>query len=178
MNAAELERVQAEDRVVAELDYLGICYLSQTNRFQVHSTRPPAELLSALLNQPSSRVRTAVIPLLLAHPEFQDDVPTAAIRLNGPRRRLLELFYSAAVFLQRKYAARLLELQGADFQELHDLFSERLGIPDDLSPSESLNRLAARHRELTSCVANWAGTYENGVKHWLRRQEKERAWNR
>jgi hypothetical protein len=178
MNTAEMERIKAEDQVVAELAFLGVRYLSQTNRPRVRTNRPPAELLAEVVAQPSSRVRTAVIPLLLARPEFQTFVPAAGARLNQPLLSLLEVLYTAAVFLQRKHAGLLVKLQGADFQELQDLYSISLGIPSDISPQDGLKRLGELHQELTGRSANWVGTYENAVRQWLRRLNLERIWNR
>jgi len=168
----------AEEQVIAELARLGIGYLSHSGEPFETVVRRPDQLLADIVRQPSSRVRTSLIPLLLARPELSAYVPLARSRLRGPSRKLLELFYSAALFLQRKYRSILVGIQTDGFQELPDLYSEHLGITAGLPVEESLGILARRHRALTGTVANWAGTYENAVQHWLRHHENERRWNR
>ncbi len=148
-------------------------YLSHASDQNVQSIRPPDQILANLVRQPSSRVRGALIPLLLSHPEYQNAIFQARSHLRGPRRRLLELFYTAAMFLQRKHQRCLIKMQGETFRVLIDLFSKSLGIPAGLSPEESLARLAVRHEEISGLHANWVGTYESAFQHWFRYHQKE-----
>jgi hypothetical protein len=86
---------------------------------------------------------------------------------------MLELFCTAACFLQKKYEKRLRQLQGSEFRPLPDLYSERLGIPAGLAPEAGLAELAFCHRRLTGAAANWAGTYEHALNNWLRRRQRD-----
>ena len=93
-----------EERLVAELELLGIRYLSRYTSDQAERIRPPDVLLADLVRQPSARVRAAVLAVLLAHPEYAEAVPTALQQLGPAERRTLRLFYTAAVLLQQEYA--------------------------------------------------------------------------
>jgi len=170
-------KLLAEDRIVAELSDLGIRYLSRVTDVRVDSFRPVEQLLADLVRQPSSRVRTATIALLLEHPEYAECIPTAIATLRGSNRIVLKLFYTAAVYLQRKYASILRGLQGYTFQWLPDFYSVELKIPPDLSLEESLKELGYCHQILTSQMANWAGTYENAAHQLIRYHRLERVWN-
>jgi hypothetical protein len=170
-------KILTEEQTVAELALLGIRYLSQATDTKVDHTRPGEQLLADLVRQPSSRVRTAVIALLLEHPEYAAFIPAAVAKLRGSNRIALKLFYTAAVFLQRKYYLIFQELQGQAFQWLPDIFSAELGIPSDLSDGECLVALGLRHQALTGKFANWAGTYNNVACLLLRRRQMETGWN-
>jgi len=78
-------RIQAEfireDALVGELEYWGVRYLTRRTTNPRTVTRSPEQLLSDLVRQPSSRVRNAVIALLLLHPEFASQVQLAIKRL-------------------------------------------------------------------------------------------------
>ncbi len=168
----------AEEQIVAELALLGVNYLSQAASIQVDYPRPGDQLLADLVRQPSSRVRTAVIALLLEHPEYATFMSEAIIKLHGRNRMVLKLFYIAAVFLQKKYYSVLTEIQGQAFQWLSDDYSIELGIPSGLQPEEGLEVLGRRHQKLTGMAINWAGTYDNAARHLLRQKKLEQGWNR
>jgi hypothetical protein len=116
-------KYQVEDQIVQELVLLGIGYLSGPDETQGQSVRMPEQLLVDLMKQPSSRVRTALIPLLLEHPEYASFIKPAHSRLTGSRRKLLALFYTAAVFA-----------------------AEQLGILIGGTPDEKLARLGSSPR--------------------------------
>jgi hypothetical protein len=169
-------KLSDEDQIVAELALLGIHYLSQRIDVHVDVSRPVDRLLADLVRQPDSRVRTAVIALLLEHPEYSAFVPDAVMHLRGSNRILIKLFYTAAVILQQKYAPVLTEYQGKNFIWLPDVYSRELGVPAELLPSEQLRVLSNRHSELMDSKANWLGTYDNAARHLLRQKELERLW--
>ena len=60
-------------------------------------------LLADLVQQPSARVRAAVIAVFLAHPEYAAAVPAALERLGPTERLTLRFFYTAAVLLQQEH---------------------------------------------------------------------------
>ncbi len=72
-----------EERIVAELEMLGVRYLSRRIAGSPPHPRAPDQLLADLVRQPSARVRDALIALLLAHPEFASAVPFALARLSA-----------------------------------------------------------------------------------------------
>jgi hypothetical protein len=178
MNQHEREEPTEEEKLVAELDLLGIRYLSRQSSYQARRTRSPELLLTDLIRQPSARVRTAVISVLLAHPQYARAISSALERLRPAERLTLQLFYTAAVLLQQEYADQLRPFVAARQQHLPDLFSAEFGLPLEGPPRERLVLLGSVHRQRTGATVNWPGTYDNAARHLLRRWELERQWNR
>lgn len=165
-----------EERLVAELELLGVRYLSRHTFDRAERVRPPDILLADLVRQPSARVRAAVIAVLLAHPEYAQAVPAALERLRPAEQRTLRLFYTAAALLQREYVERLQPFVAR--QWLPDRFAVDLDLPDAASPRERLAALGREHQQRTRICVNWVGTYENVVRCLLRSWELEAQWNR
>jgi hypothetical protein len=165
-----------EDRLVAELELLGITYLSRHAPTAVDSVRAPHELLSDLIRQPSARVRGALIAVLLLHPDLVTAVPAAMSRLSQAEQTTLRILYTASVILQAKYADRL-QIIAPSTRPLPDLFSLGLGLLRNGSPDEQLSALGHIHRHLSGSTVNWAGTYDNVAQHLVNRLERERQWN-
>jgi hypothetical protein len=168
--------IQSEERLVAELERLGVRYLSRQTSERASRNRAPHKLLADLVRQPSSRVRAALIALLLANPSFAEHVPAALKSLPLEHAQTLKLFYTAAMLLQRQYAAPLQTFLGADWRWLPDLFSAEFNLPA-AAPREQLGILANLHQQKTGMTLNWAGTYENAARHLLRRWGLEQTWN-
>jgi len=166
-----------EERLVAELETFGVCYLSRQAVVQVGQVRSPARFLADLIQQPSSRVRTAFIAVLLAQPALAQAVPAALTRLKPQEQLTLKLLYTAAMLLQKKHAERLHLFLAERWQWLPDLYSAELGLAIDQPPDELLRALGIAHREQTGITLNWTGTYENVAYHLLRRWELEQQWN-
>jgi hypothetical protein len=166
-----------EERLVAELECLGIRYLSRQTGFRAEQVRLPADLLADLIRQPSARVREAVIAVLLAHPEYAGSIPEALMRLTAPEQLVLRLFYTASVLLQQQYAGMLQAFMTDQWQRLPDLFSAELGLPIEGEPRERLVKLGQTHRRRTRAAVNWTGTYENVAHKLVRAWELERQWN-
>ena len=170
------ESDEEEEQLVAELELLGIRYLSRCTPDRAQSVREPDALLADLVRQPSARVRNAVIAVLLSHPGYADALPAALERLRPAERRTLRLFYTAAVLLQQEHAERLQSFVTG--QRLPDRFAADLGLPPAASPRERLLALGRRHRQQTQTVVNWVGTYESVARRLLRSWELEAQWNR
>jgi hypothetical protein len=168
-------QIQNEERLVAELEWYGVRYLSRRTDQKAVRLRAPRKLLADLVQQPSSRVRLALIALLLARPSFAEHVPAALETLPPAQAQTLKLFYTAAVVLQRQYAASLRPFLGADWRWLPDLFSAEFNLPS--ASGEHLRALARLHQQNTGMTLNWAGTYENVARRLLRRWELEQTWN-
>jgi hypothetical protein len=176
----ELERhknssFEEEERIVAELKLLDVGYLSRRTPVRAKHVRPPDVLLADLVRQPSARVRSAVIAVLLAHPEYAAAVPAALEHLGPTERLTLQLFYTAAVLLQQEHAKRLRAFVGG--HQLPDWFSAELGLPQTARPHERLEALGRQHRQCTQARVNWTGTYESVAQHLLRSWELEARWN-
>lgn len=168
--------LQEEERIVAELELLGVRYLSRHTSERVEHARPADALLADLVRQPSARVRAAVIAVLLAHPEYSDAVPTALERLRPSERMTLRLFYTAAVLLQQEHAEQLQPF--VPDGRLPDRFAEDLDLPDAPLPGEQLAALGQQHRRQTRVNVNWVGTYQNVARRLLRSWELAALWNR
>jgi len=161
--------------LVDALDTLGVCFLrggsGATRNFS------PAVLIAALASSPEARLRMALIPLFLAHPEFAPKVRSAARSLLAKDAVVLRCTYTAAVWLQAKYRVRLEAVCGPQ-PALPDLFGEVLGITGQTEPDSALPLLAQRQRELTGITLNWLGTYEHAAQSWLRFREQKNQWQR
>jgi hypothetical protein len=164
-----------EERLVAELELLGIRYLSRCTSDRAECVRSPDVLLADLVRQPSARVRAAVIAVLLAHPEYAEAMPVALQQLRPAERWTLQFFYTAAVLLQLEYAERLRSFIAG--QRLPDRFAVDLGLPDTASPRERLAALGQQHQQQTRMYVNWVGACENVVRCLLRSWELEVQWN-
>ncbi len=165
-----------EERIVAELELLGVRYLSRRTSERARHVRPPDALLADLVRQPSARVRAATIAVLLAHPEYAAGVSHALERLPPAEQQTLRIFYTAAVLLQQEHAERLQHY--VPVQHLPNRFATDLGLSATAPPSEQLTALGQRHRQQTQAVVNWVGTYEDVARHLLRSWELEARWNR
>ena len=170
--------IAEEEKLVAELELMGVRYLSRQTVYQAIGIRPPASLLADLIRQPSARVRLAVIAALLSHPEYAESVPAALTQLSPSEQLTLKLLYTAACLTQREYADRLRHFMADRWHWLPELFSAEFSLPAEGTPRERLTSLGEAHRRLTGAAVNWAGSYANVVERLLRRWELERAWSR
>ncbi len=136
----------------------------------------PAELIAALAQSQEARLRLALIPLFLEHPEFAAYARPVAASLGARPRLMLQCYYSAAVWLKQKHRARLESLPGAK-ASLPDLFSRALGIARTDDPDLNLQLLAKRHQELGGEKVNWLGTYHHAAQIWLRGLEMQHVRN-
>lgn len=136
----------------------------------------PAELIQGLARAPEARLRAAIIPLVLRHPEYATDVRAADQALSDLARVTCECFYTAAVLLQRKYHERLARVFGAQ-PRLPDWFSVVLGITFSSDVDASLRALGERHAAFTGLPINWCGTYQHAAERLIRYCEVEAKWN-
>jgi hypothetical protein len=155
------------DELASALHTLGVDFiLGEASAEETYHQRP-AVLITALAESKDARLRLALIPLFLDHPEFTAYVQKAAQSLASEARLTLQCYYTAAVLQQQKYSARLKMLIG-EKQLLPDLFSQDLGLATTGDPDQRLQLLARRHRALTGAEVNWLGTYQHAVQVWLR----------
>lgn len=135
----------------------------------------PATLLASLAASDEARLRLALIPLLLRHPEYARQA-TAALRLLPPAAQTcFKCYYTAAMLLQTKHRSRLETLWGR-LDLLPDLFSAELGVPQPTDPDDALCILAMRQRALTNRSINWLGTYKHGADRLLQFLERREQW--
>ncbi len=127
----------------------------------------PARLLKALAQSDEARLRLSLIPLFLEHPEYATHVHTAASQLDPAALLTLQSYYSAAVWLSRKYQM--------DDLLLPDIFSTELGLNPGDDPEENLRALAKRHKELSRSFVNWLATYQHAEQVWRKGLEYQKG---
>jgi len=163
------------DRLVTELNSLGVRFLSGGDPARTEPALSPAALIAGLAEQEEARVRLALIPLFLVRPALAGAAPAALADLDAPVQVTLRCFYTAAVLLQQIHAAELRRLLGEQ-PVLPDHFSGELGLPSTGSPQQRLRRLGDRQRALSGLAANWPGTYQHAAERLLRQLKLERQW--
>jgi hypothetical protein len=163
-----------EDQLVSELWARDVRFILG-NQFTSTPLLPPADLMASLAQSVNARVRFSLIPLLLRHPEFSAEAKNADGLLSKQTNQyVLRFYYTAAVFLQRKYQQQLSRLLGKQTQ-LPDLFSNILGVPPEKDPDLALEQLAKQHQVLSGQFINWLGTYKHAAEVWLKQMELQKA---
>lgn len=147
------------DQLTHALRMLGVNFILGGKDTNVSLHKHPVRLIAALAQSDEARLRLSLIPLLLEHPEYASHVRGVAKELAPPARLTLQCYYSAAVWLQRKY-----HLENTT---LPDHFSKDLNLTPVNEPEENLRLLAKRHRELSGSFTNWFGTYMHAAQVWL-----------
>lgn len=159
--------------LVDALNTIGVLFLR--GGLGSHREMGSDTLLAALAASLEARLRLALIPLLLAHPEFSEDVDAALQSLSSEAAIVLRCYYTAAHWLQAKYRTRIGSLFG-DQPALPDLFGDELGLVGQSRPDIALRSLALCQQKLSGREINWLGTYEHAAQNWLRFMEYEDRW--
>jgi hypothetical protein len=131
----------------------------------------PVRFLAALAASKEARLRLALIPLLLQHPEFSAYVRSAIKIIEPSARVTLQCYYMAAYFLQRIYRPKLDAVVG-EKAWLPDIFSNELLLACSDDDEINLEQLAERHKNLSGAQVNWSGTYHHAVRKWLASLER------
>jgi hypothetical protein len=157
------------------LHTLGVKFIIGGNYTEETLHKHPPRLIAALAGSKEARLRLALIPLFLEHPEFAAYVRPVAANLNASTRLTLQCYYCAAVWLQQEYQARLESILGSK-PSLPDHFSRELGLQQTLNdPEPNLQMLAERHQVLSGEKVNWLGTYRHAAQVWLKGLENRNA---
>ena len=163
------------NELVGALDALDVHFLTGGESSRSACSLAPEDLFAQLAAQPDARIRLAIIPLLLRHPDFAMALPAAIEQVTGETRQLLKLYYTAGVLLQRYFRHSLEHLLGVQLL-LPNLFGSDLGVSLVSEPREDLQRLGEQHALLTGLNINWAGTYEYAAQRLIKRLEHEVLW--
>ena len=123
----------------------------------------PSRLISALAQSDEARLRLSLVPLFLEHPEYAPRVRTVAKKLDSSAQLTLECYYSAAMWLAKKYQLNI---------SLPDYFSKDLNLTPVDKPDENLRALAKRHAELSGSYVNWLATYQHAEQVWRKGFER------
>lgn len=132
----ELGRASVErewDELAAGLNRYGVLHVRPA---AAPPTQPPIgyELIRRLQLADAVRLREALIPLLLTHPELDGDAQRTIAELPDPAARRARLRYAAAGALQRMWRTRLEEALGPH-RLIAPAYLDELGLPpldDDL----------------------------------------------
>lgn len=155
------------DRLVAELERLGLRYLSRGAVPEPVAPLAHEVLIAGLASSPEARLQVALVPLFLWRPEYAAAALNVADQLCGQARVMLQCCYSAAAALQPRYVRRLKEL-GCLNAPLPDIFAAALDLPPMVDPASRLAAVAARHAQMSGEAINWLGTYEHAAKTFMR----------
>lgn len=165
------------DQLVGLLDQWDVHFLTGGTALPQAQEIDPAQLLAALAMSDEARLRLAIIPLLLRHPEIVLELPLTMEQLPAAAQIVLKCYYTAAYLLQQKYQSRLQALF-AYFPALPNRFGNELGLQPLQSVDEQLAALAQCQRVLSGRSINWLGTYEHGAERLLRYYEQKQKWHR
>jgi hypothetical protein len=155
------------DQLANALHVLNVKFIfgGDSNDASLH--QQPVRLIAALAESDEARLRLALIPLFLQHPEFESSARSALKRLKAPARLTLQCYYTAAVFL-----AQIHHLPSS----LPDYFSQDIHLKTTQDPQINLRALADQQRELSGEAAvNWLGTYQHAAQIWMRALELKHA---
>lgn len=163
------------DELAWSLEVLDVPFIAGASPSPGFQTPPPAVVMSSLASSDEARLRLALIPLLLLHPEYSLHAVSALQSMSPVAHICFKCYYTAASLLQQKYRSRLDALVG-HVDTLIDLFSTELGMTPGSDPDDGLRSLADRQRTLTGQYINWLGTYEHSVQRLLGTLESRMQW--
>jgi len=147
------------EQLANALHALGVNFIRGGKDTDVSLSSHPSRLIAALAQSDEARLRLSLIPLFLEHPEYASRVRAAAKKLEPSSQLTLECYYSAAVWLAKKYQLNI---------SLPDHFAKDLNLTPVDDPDKNLRALANRHAELSGSYVNWLGTYEHAADVWLK----------
>ena len=154
------------NQIADALRALDVNFILGGNRQNAFIHKSPARLIAALAMSDESRLRLSLIPLFLEHPEFATRAKIVAKRLPASARLTLQCYYTAALWLAKKYQLQI---------SLPDYFSPELGLTPTANSEENLRELAKRHKELSGRRVNWLGTYQHAGQVWQKGLEYKKG---
>ncbi|MEZ4708548.1 MAG: hypothetical protein R3A44_15170 [Caldilineaceae bacterium] len=115
------------ETLVAKLREAGVKYLAPSDAVATEEVSSMDAFLVAVINQTDGRLKLALIPLFIRHPELAQNVSYLVEQLPPDAVLDLQTYYMAAVYLQRHWKS-LLRLYLGNTTLLPDLFSQTLGL--------------------------------------------------
>lgn len=172
------------ERLIAELRHQGIGYLSggqdpELAQSVSYAPLPFDELLRRLAMCPESRVRNAVISLLLLHPERVNDVIQALEESDTETGESLAVLMLAALYLQELWRTRLTFALGRHKELPTNLFADlwkQRDLPEPATFHGELGLLALQAAEQSRYGTAFAyrGDWQNQVDRLLAQYELDR----
>ncbi len=146
--------------LAAALGAQGVRYLSVAEPVSSYAAIDVTTLIARLADQADPRLREALIPLFLLHPDLAEQAPGLIQRLPPPAADALRHLYTAAVYLQRLWLSTL-RMHLGSFSLLPDHFGQahyHLPAPDVKFGEAGLRALAALYEDKTGL--DWLSVYE------------------
>jgi hypothetical protein len=153
------------DQLANALHALGVNFIRGGKDADGSLHHQPSRLIAALAQSDEARLRLSLIPLFLEHPEYASRVPAIAQRLDSTAQLTTQCYYSAAVWLAKKYQLNI---------SLPDHFSQALNLTPVDDPDENLRALAKRHEVLSGSYVNWLATYQHAEQVWRKGYERRK----
>ncbi len=165
------------ERLIAELQARGIAYLSGGRDPQVAAQvaanpLPPVELICHLAGSQESRVRNALIALLLLHPDLADVVPDALARTDPATAEQIIVTALAALYLSHLWSTRLALALGfrpilPEGQWARFWRERGLPAPIEFHGELGLRALQEAERHRRGLPLNFLGDWQNQVDRLL-----------
>lgn len=153
------------EQLASALFTLGVNFIRGGKGVDESLHNHPSRLIAALAQSDEARLRLSLIPLFLEHPEYASRVRAVAKKLDTPTQLTLKCYYSAAMWLSKKYQPNI---------SLPDHFSKDLNLTPVEDPDENLRALAKRHAELSGSYVNWLATYQHAEQVWRKGFERRK----
>ena len=153
------------DQLANALHALGVNFIRGGKDVTESLSSRPSQLIAALAQSDEARLRLSLIPLFLEHPEYASRVRGVTKKLDASAKLTLECYYSAAVWLAKKYQLNI---------SLPDHFSKDLNLTPVDDPEENLRSLAKRHSEMSGSFVNWLATYQHAEQVWRKGFERRK----
>ena len=150
-------------------------HLSIDEPFASYTAIDAATLIARLAGQADPRLREALIPLFLRHPELAGQTPELVQRLQPAAADTLRHLYTAAVYLQRLWLTTL-HLHLGNFPRLPDHFGQasyQLPSPDEKFGEAGLRRLARHYADRTG--PDWLSVYQSTMALFLQQLSLEQS---
>ena len=162
------------NQLIADLRLLGISTLIPTEPTEPNPNVEPAHLIRGLAEASETRLRLALIPVFLRHPELASLVQPLLSELSQRGQQTLQFLYTAAMYLQHGWRTRLRTYLG-DLPTIPDLFSHHLKLPaPEWHHGElGLRVLAERQRQVERSFGDWRGDYQDAIDAFFKQLELE-----
>ena len=178
-NATLLPEIDLRDDIalVAALAAQDVRHLSVAEPVSSYAAIDVTTLITRLADQADPRLREALIPLFLLHPDLAEQAPGVIQPLSPPAADALRHLYTAAVYLQRFWLSTL-RMHLGSFALLPDHFGQtyyHLPAPDVKFGEAGLRALAALYEGKTGL--DWLSVYELTMNLFLQQLSLEQHYH-
>lgn len=160
--------------LIAQLAEQGIKHLRSVQYTGDYEPTDNATLIAKLAGHSEPRLREALIPLFLRHPEYAQFVPPLVAMLDAEAALRLRHLYTASVYLQRFWHTTL-EIYLGKSLPLPDYYGQsyfHLPPPADRFGEAGLRALATHFKQVTGF--DWLTVYDTAISLFLKQLSLER----